>query len=252
MGFLSLLFPWGIALQAIALVHFIRHRPETIWLWVILFLGPVGAIVYLAVEVVPDFVTLRSLFDGFGRRTRIRHLEALVAENPSPGNYEELGDLYLDERRYAHARDCYDKVLARRADQLDPRYRRGLAALHLGDFAAAAADLEAVTARDPRYDAHRALGLLAHACANAGDVERAAALFEQATAVSTLSETYYNYASFLAAQQRTGDARAWAERIVARRTTIPRYLRRREQAWFRKAEALLKRLPRAPAGTQTV
>lgn len=252
MGFVSLLFPWGIVLQAIALVHFIRRRPDTIWLWVIIFLGPLGALVYLGVEVVPDLVTLRTTFEGFGRRKRIRQLEALVVENPSPGNYEELGDLYLDDGRYARARECYDKVLSRRSDQLDPRYRRGIAALHLGDFAAAAGDLEAVTARDPRYDAHRALGLLAHACANAGQTDRAAALFEQATAASTLSETCYNYATFLAAQQRTADARAWAERIVARKATIPRYLRRREQVWFRKAAALLKRLPRTPTGQQAV
>jgi hypothetical protein len=44
MGFFSLFFPWGVILQAIAIVHFIRRRPDGYWLWVILALGPIGAL----------------------------------------------------------------------------------------------------------------------------------------------------------------------------------------------------------------
>jgi hypothetical protein len=90
---------------------------------------------------------------------------------------------------------------------------------------------------------HRAMGLLAHVYAQAGQSERADATFRKATDISTLSETYYNYASFLANQHRDAEARAWAERILAKKPTLPRYLRRRERPWFRKAAALLKRLP---------
>ncbi len=243
MGFVSLFYPWGIVLQALAIIHFIRRRPDTVWLYVIVFLGPIGALAYIGMEVVPDLGLLRQSFDAFGRRKRIKFLEALVVENPSPGNYEELGDLYLEERKFARARECYDKVLARRVDP-DPMYRRGIAAIELGDFPAAVRDLEEVTTRDSRYDSHRALALLAHAYANAGEPGKADTLFEQATNASTLTETYFHYASFLAAQKRTAEARDWAERILARKASMPRYLQRRERPWFRKATALLKRLPK--------
>ena len=247
MGFLSFLYPWGIILQGLAIVHFLRRRPDTVWLFVILFLGPPGALIYIVVEVLPDLSLLRRSFDSFGRRKRIRGLEALVLANPSPGNYEDLAGLYLDERKYARARECYDKVLVRPGMYLDAHYRRAIAAIHLDDAAAAKPDLEEVTAREPKYDSHRALALLAHACAQTGDVERADALFAQATESSTLPETYFNYASFLASQGRTDDARAWAERILALRPSMPHYVRRRERPWFRKAKALLKRLPKSPA-----
>src|ERR1039458_8862656 len=50
MGFLShLLYPWGIILQGLAIVHFIRRRPDTYWIFIILFLGPLGAIIYLPI-----------------------------------------------------------------------------------------------------------------------------------------------------------------------------------------------------------
>jgi hypothetical protein len=243
MGFFSLFFPWGLILQGLALVHFVRRRPDNYWLWIIVFLGPVGSLVYIFAEVVPDIALLRQAFDAFGRRQRISRLEAIVLENPAVGNFEELGDLYLDEGRFAQARDCYNKAISPRTTDLDPVYRRGIAEIHLGEFAAAVTDLEAVTTQDPKYDLHRAIALLAHAYANTGQPGRADALFQQATQISTQSETYFNYATFLASENRTAEAREWVQKILAKRPTMPRYLRRRERPWFRKAAALLKRLP---------
>jgi hypothetical protein len=243
MRFISLLFPWGLILQALALVHFIRRRPDTYWLWIILFFGPLGALIYIVIEVIPDFGLLRTSFQGFPRRKRIRFLEAVVLDNPAAGNYEELGDLYLDEANFARARECYDKAISSRADSLDAFYRRGIAEIELADFAAAVPDLERVTSREPKYDSYRASALLAHAYANTGALEEADDLFKYATNISTASETYYNYACFLAAQRRTVEAREWAQRILAKKPTMPGYLRRRERPWFRKASALLKRLP---------
>jgi hypothetical protein len=248
MGLIGLFYPWGIILQLAAVVHFIRRRPDNSWLWVIIVFGPPGALVYIAMEMLPDLALLRQSMDRFGRRKRIRGLEALVQANPSPGNYEELGELYLDQGKYARARECYDKALARPGEYLDAHYRRALALLHLNDFTAARRDLELVVGREPKYDSHRAMALLAHVCAQTGDAARADELFGRAAQSSTLPETSYNYASFLAAQGRADDAREWAERILAHRASMPLYVRRRERPWFRKAKALLKRLPKQAHG----
>jgi hypothetical protein len=243
MGLTSLFYPWGLVLQAVAIVHFIRRRPDTYWLWIILIGGGLGALVYIAAEVVPDVNLVRGSFNGVSRRRSIRALEATILDNPSIGNLEELAALYLEEGKFARARQLYDKVISARSDMLDPFYRRGLAALAMEDFSAALIDLERVVSKDPKYDFYRAIGLLAHAHGRAGHPDRADALFKDAIAISTLSETYYNYASFLAVQQRTPEAREWAQRILAKKPTMPRYLRRVERPWFRKARALLKRLP---------
>lgn len=243
MGFFGFLYPWGAILQMLALVHFLRRRPEGYWFFVILFFGPIGATAYIAMEVVPDAGLLQQSFEGVSRRSRIRQLEAVVQENPAAGNFEELAGLYLDDRQYAKARDAYDKAISPRDDHPDPRYRRAIARMHLGEFAEAATDLEYVTAHDPKYDLRRAIALLAHAYANTGRPAEADALFRQATETSTLSETCLNYAAFLAAQGRTGEARDWAERVLASKGTMPRYLQRRERPWFRRAKALLKSLP---------
>ena len=244
MGLLShLLFPWGLLLQGLAIVHFIRRRPDMFWIFIILFLGPLGALVYIFVQVLPDIGLLRQSFKVFPRRKRISELETIVRDNPSAGNYEELGDLYMDDGRLQSARAAFDKAIAARADTLDPFYRRGVCAMQLGDAGAALPDLERVVGKDPDYDFHRAAGLLAHAYAQTGQKEKAEALFRQATVTSTLSETYLNFASMLASEGRNAEAREWVQKVLDKKPTMPDYLRRRERPWFRSAREMLKRLP---------
>lgn len=239
----GLIYPYGIVLQAIAILHFVRRRPDTYWIWVILMFGGVGALIYIAVEVIPDVGLLRGTFQVFPRRKRIKELERLILDNPSVGNYEELGDLLLDDQQFARARECFDRVLAK-TDTIDPFYRRALCELAMDDFPAAVADLQQVVAREPKYDYQRAAGLRAHALARLGEHAQADALFAELMQTSTLSESQYNYACFLAAQGRPAEARDWAERILRKKATMPDYIRRRERPWFRKARALLKRLPK--------
>jgi hypothetical protein len=238
----GLFYPYGIFLQALAILHFVRRRPDTFWFWIILFGGGLGALVYIMVEVLPDARLLHGAYQVFPRRRRIRQLEGLVVDNPSVGNYEELGDLYLDDGKYGKARECFDRVLAKTADAIDPRYRRALAAMALDDFTAAASDLEQVVAREPKYDYQRAAGLLAHARARLGDKEKADALFTDVLQTSTLSETQYHYAAFLAGEGRNAEAREWTDRILRKKATMPDYIRRRERPWFRKATALRLRV----------
>jgi hypothetical protein len=238
---LGLFYPYGILLQAMAILHFVRRRPDNFWLWIIIMGGGLGALVYIMVQVVPDAPLLRDAYQVFPRRKRIKELEGLVLDNPSVGNYEELGDLYLDDRQFLKARECFDRVLAK-TDAIDPLYHRALSALALDDFAAAAADLEHVVARDPKYDYQRAAGLLAHVRGKLGDREKADALFANVLQTSTLSETQYNYACFLSETGRGAEAREWTDRILRKKATMPDYIRRRERPWFRKAAALGKRV----------
>jgi len=242
MGLLFLFYPWGLILQAIAIVHFIRRRPDGYWLWIIILLGGLGALIYIVAEMVPDAGLLSQSFKAFPRRRRIHELVAAILDNPSAGNYEELADLYLEEGQYSRARQCYDKAISSRTDSPDAFYRRGIAELELGDYPAAIADLERVVSENSDYDFHRAAGLLAHAYAKTGQAEKSEVLFREVIRISTSSETYYNYAEFLASQRRNAEAREWAQRILAKKPTMPAYQRRRERPWFRKATALLLRL----------
>jgi hypothetical protein len=236
-------YSFGLPLMAIAIVHFIRRRPNWYWLWIIMMGGGLGALVYIVVEVLPDLGLLRQQVRIFSHRKRIRQLEVQIIDNPSAGNYEELADLYLEQKKFQKAKECYDRAISTRTDSPDPFYRRALCEIELNDFPGAVADLEYVIQKDRNYDYQRAAGLLAFAWSQTGRTEQAAELFEKITETSTLSETQYNYARFLASQGKGAEARQWAQKVLAKRLTMPGYLKRRERPWFRRAAALLKKLP---------
>jgi hypothetical protein len=235
-------FPWGLLLEAVAIIHFIRRRPDTWWIFVIIFLGPLGAAIYLVIEGIPDLSLVGDSFRGFSRRSRIRDLESVVRVNPAVGNIEELGDLYMDEGRLTQARAVFNQAIAAGSMTLDPFYRRGVCAVLLGDGAVAIPDLERVVAKEPDYDFHRAAGLLAQAYAMTGQKERAEAQFRKATERSTLSETYLNFSDLLASEGRTAEAREWAAKVLEKAPAMPSYQRRRERPWFREARKRVRRL----------
>ena len=232
---------FGLALMALAIIHYVRKQPEFYWLYIIIFLGPLGAGIYLLTQALPELGD-PGAFKFLDRRKRIQRLEMMIRDNPSAGNYEELGQLYLDSKRWADAKACFDKSIAQRADSPDPFYRRGIVEVELGDFTGARADLEQVCSRERNYDFLRALGLLAYSYAKTGDTAKAEALFNEAMRTSTLTETELHYAELLAATGRKAEAKQLTERILSKRATMPGFLKRRERPLFRQASALLRSL----------
>jgi len=244
-GLRQLFYPWGFLVQIVALVHFVRRRPDNYWLYIIFFGGFLGASAYIAVEVLPDAGLLRGVFQGFGRRSRIQALEIQIIDNPSAGNYEELGEHCLEQKEYAKARDAFDKAIAARSDSPHAFYSRAKCYLSLADLAGAIPDLEHVVRTDAKFDYYRAAGLLADAYARTGQLERAAPYFAEATQFSTTPETLYNYANFLRMQNRRDEAREWTQKLLAKKRTLPRYMQRVERPWFRKGKSLMKELTTA-------
>jgi hypothetical protein len=238
----SHIYPWGFVLQGIALWHYVKRRPENYWLYVIIFLGPLGAGVYMAAEMIPDLGLLKGTFLGFGRRSRIQSLELQIIDNPSAGNFEELAELYFEQKKYAKARESLDRAIAARADSPHAFYLRAKSALAMGDYAAAIPDLEYVVSKDPKFDYHRATGLLGDAYARTGDLDKAAIYFAPAAQFSTTPEILYNYANYLKLTGQKEAAREWTAKLIAKKKTLPSYMKRVERPWFRKGKALQKEL----------
>lgn len=236
---------WGLLVQAVALLHFLRRRPEGYWLFVILFFGWLGAGVYILAEVLPDLGMLRGVVQGFSRRSRIEKVETDILDNPSAANYEELGELYKDQGQYAKGREAFSKAIAARSDSIYTFYSRALCSLALNDLDSAIPDLERVVAADRKFDYYRAGGLLADAYARTGLLDRAEPLFAEVTQISTTPETLFNYAAFLKTANRHDEAREWAQKLLAKKRTLPRYMQRRERPWFRRGKSLLKELSTA-------
>ena len=237
-----LFYPWGYIVQGVALVHFFRRRPDGFWLFVIFFGGFLGAVIYIVAEMLPDMGLLRHAYRGYGRRSRIATVQTAILDNPSAANFEELGELYWDEKEYEKARESFDRAISARSDSPHPFYRRGLCAMELRQPAAAVSDFEHVVRADPKFDSYRAELMLAQAYAATVREQEAAPLFADAVQHSNTTETLYAYAAFLKSQSRNSEARDWVQQLLQKKRTLPRYWQRIERPWFRKGEALLKEL----------
>ncbi len=240
LGFL--VYPWGLIVQGIALWHFVKRRPENYWFYIIIFGGVLGAGVYVVVEMVPDLGLLGGVFQAFGKRSRIQSLETLILDNPSAGNLEELAELYFEQKNFKKAREALDRAISARSDSPHAFYLRAKSALAMGDYAAAIPDLEYVLTKDAKFDYYRASGLLGDAYARTGDLQKAAIYFAPAAQYSTTPELLYNYANYLKLAGHKEEAREWAQKLAAKKRTLPSYMRRVERPWFRKGKALQKEL----------
>jgi len=234
-------FGYGAIVQIVALIHFVRRRPDSFWLWIIFMGGGVGAAAYLLSEAA-DVSAMQHEVQGFGRRRRIKLLEAIVQENPSAGNYEELGDLLLDERQYRRGKAAFDEAIAARSDSIDPFYRRGVCEFELGEYQAAIDDMKRVVASDPKYGYCRAQSLLAQSFAKLNRLDEANAAFKQLLELSSNSEALAASAEFFFEQGRIDEARETANRLLKRRATMPPFQRRRDRVWLRKASAVLRKV----------
>src|SRR2546421_12360264 len=212
-GLSYLFYPWGFIVQGLAIVHFVRRRPENYWFYIIFFGGFLGASVYIVAEVLPDLGLLRGVFQGFGRRSRIQKVETAILDNPSPANYEELGELYKDQGQFEKAREAFNHAITGRGDSVYTFYSRAHCSLGLNDLAGAIPDLERVVAADRKFDYYRTAGLLADAYARTGQLDRADQLFADVAQISTTPEMLYNYASFLKAANRGEEAREWLRKL---------------------------------------
>jgi len=241
-GFLRYLFSYGFILQVIAVVHWAKKGRERYWIWLILIGGVLGALAYFIVEALPDWQDLQHSFTGPARRKRIAALRALILDNPSAGNYEELGELLVQQRRWAEAREAFDRALVTRRDSLDPFYWRGVASFELDDDWAAIADLQYVVSVDPKHAYSRARCLLAQSLARGGRRDEAKAEFEKLVSATTASESLIAAAEFYADNGEVAKARELVQSILARRATMPAYQKRRDRKWLSMAKKLEKKL----------
>ena len=247
---LPFLFGSGFILQLICIVHCAKQGRDRFWIWLLLIGGLLAVSAYFILEILPSWTELKRRATGPARRKRIAMLQAMIRDNPSAGNYEQLGELLVQQKKWAEARDAFDRAIASRSDLLDTFYWRGVSSFEIGDDAAALRDLQYVVEREPKYDYSRARCLLARALARSGRTDEAMVTFDKLVETSTASESLVTAAEFYAANGRAATARELVDSILARRETMPAYQKRRDRVAFRLARKLRRKLRReasAPA-----
>jgi hypothetical protein len=222
---------WGVGglLMIAAFIHCLRTRGDMYWYFVIFFLGPLGALAYLAVNVVlPLFDAGGAGLEGrvsskFAERKRIKELQIKIEENNLPIHCAELGEIYYRLGEYERAEPLLRRAAAKLDQEPEPTFWLALTLEKLQRPQEAADLLAPIVQKNPRFKFGEAHLAYARALAAAGRREAAKAAFAQVVSQSTLPEARVRYGLLLA---ETGDhvaARDQLETAVRESRGLPRH-----------------------------
>ena len=231
--------------QAAMVIHWVRVRPELYWLWIIILFGPIGAAIYFFVEVLPTIRWKLPAIERLERRRRKAHLERVVADSPTQESLSQLARICAMEGEQERAIELYGDAIQRDPHDPEALFGRGRELLKLGRAQDAIHDLETVVDKEPTHAFYGAAISLAEAYEADGRDAEAEQTYQSILSRTTVSAAYFGYARLLAKRGDDDEARKQLQQILDKQPGLPRYLRRQERPWVRRAKAMLKDL--APA-----
>jgi hypothetical protein len=231
------IFGLGLIFSIALCVHVVRTGQNMMWLYLILFLSPIGGIVYLIAVVVPSLTggptarkareAARETLDP-GRDYRIA--KQAVDDSPTVYNRMRMAAAAGALGRWDEAEALY-RAAAQGVHAEDPALAYGLAhaLVELGRYAEAAPRLEALEAANPRTP-QTALQL-ARAYEGLGRLADADAPYQYAAARLPGLEGIARQAAFLARTGRRAEAREALVEIDKRIERLNSRFRKEARQW---------------------
>ncbi len=250
MGYLFSLFyaiPWlgtliGLlifAFQIWMIVDCIRSGNDYYWIFIILFFSLIGALIYFFVCKTGTSRVEQSFSKRRNQQRQIEELQAKIYHLDKAHHYAELGDLYRDQKKWAQAQQAYESALERDSELFDARAHLGYVLLAQGRAEEAWKVLEPALQQQPKFESGKLLWECAQCQAARNQLPSARQLYEQLLASHGYLQAQVEYAEVL---DRLGETKACVEvlrQAIADARSAPRFLKRTNRPWLKKAEKLL-------------
>lgn len=245
MGF-SLSGILGLLLIGYCLYDYSQRRPEFFWLFIILFFPGLGPIAYLVINVLPDLTSgggaatsiLRSINPQ--QRLEYRRLKKRVDDESPIADVEQLMVLSAKFGNPEETIRYADRVLQNDPESLSAKYSAGLAHMELAQYDEAERYLKDVLGEDQKYDYGLAYLALAEMYKEQGRREEALEAFKVVTKQSSYLEAQYLYGEMLWEDGQNKEALQWMKRVERAGRDLPKFKRKQDMPWVKKAKAFLK------------
>jgi hypothetical protein len=218
-----------------------RRGSEHFWYWVILFIPFLGSWVYFFAVMAPNLGSIGNI-SWFQRKVSLEELRYRAEKTPTLANNLALGQGLIAKGAFAEAVPVLEA-----AHKVEPEHGSVLFALarchaNQGNQVQAAAFLERIIQRDPRWSDYDAWRLLVETHLDAGHPDTA---LEKARELVRISPTLRHkciLGEILIDQSYKGEARALLEGALDDHAFTPAAFRRHSRPWARQAGKLLKRI----------
>jgi hypothetical protein len=228
--------------------HVVKTGREQMWLWIIIMFQPIGGLVYIALNVVPDIfggATARNVSrvarEALDPHREYREAKAACDETPTVRNQSRLAHAAAHLGHYAEAEALY-AAAAQGVHADDPALLlgRAKALLELGRPADALATLELLGRDEANGRTPPAALAMARAYDGLGRTQEADRAFQWASERMPGFEALARYAAFMAHAGRADEARDIVRELDQRMAKLRGQFRKEAQTWRDLAAAALR------------
>lgn len=235
------LIPVGLfaLFQLWMLIDAIRRRE---YLWAVLILAGLGIWYFFYMYLGNSSVTRGFELPGAHNRKRIKELQAQIHHLDKAHHYFQLGDIYFQQGKLDKAEAAYRASLERDPQDIDARAHFGQCLLRQKKPAEARPWLEAVCAENPKHDYGYSMMALAETLTALGEPKAAMDIWRQVTDCHQYPRAKVQLAELYIANKQPDLARAELKDVLADDIHAPKFQRRRDRVWVRRAKKLASKL----------
>lgn len=221
------------------LVDAIRRKE---YLWVFLIMAGMGFWYFFYIYRNSPSAMRGFELPGAQSRKRIKELQAQIHHLDKAHHYFQLGDVYFQQGKLDKAEAAYRASLERDAQDIDARAHLGQCLLRQKKAAEARPLLEGVCAENPKHDYGYSMMALAEALSAVGEQNAALEKWQQVTANHSYPRAKVQLAELYIAKNQPDLARVELRDVLADDIHAPRYQRRRDRVWVRRAKGVARKL----------
>ncbi|MBI3138676.1 MAG: hypothetical protein HYZ15_08840 [Sphingobacteriales bacterium] len=235
-----------LVLQGICVFHCIRKGNQQNWIWLIVFLPLVGCIIYFFSEILTSR-GIRSVQTGvsgiINPSGSVRKLEENLRFSDTFNNRIALADAYLASGRTRDAIDLYEKSLTGAfAENEDAIAKLAFAHYREKNYEAVIREAKKICSL-PQFPRSKTHILYAMSLGYAGQTAQAEEEFLKLKGRFSNFEARYYYSLFLQQNNRSGEARAVLNDMIAEVPQLSGVERRHHREWISLAKDSLNKMP---------
>jgi hypothetical protein len=236
-----------VLLDVTLVYHAVKSGRARPWAFIILMVPGVGALAYIAIELVPELLSgpeaqkaRRRIANKLDPEKHYRLLSDQLATADTVANRVALAAECLEVARFDEARRHYDHILQQQAGD-EPIYALGKARAEYGLNlpADAIVTLEAMRNRWPDFESAEGHLLYARALADAGRTEEALEEFQEVSQYFSGAEARVRYGMVLDRLGRVNEAKVMFTELLIQMKRAPKHVRKMQAEWLAIAEKYL-------------
>jgi hypothetical protein len=222
-----------------------NERDRQTWLWLLIFLNVIGALLYFISRWLPRAqFPVPSFFKRWTRRDALWQAEAAARNIGKAHQYVQLGNILYDMGDRTKAAEAYTQALEREPDNVQALWGNACIALDEKRLADAQPYLKDLVRVRPDFMYGDPSLTYGHVLFQMGVLDAAKAHLEQHLKTWTHPEAYMLLAKIERQQGDTNKARDTVETMIIKIKSSTPYHYRRHQRFVREGERMLKALAR--------